>query len=74
MKMLEGKSVFSGIAIGNISILQKMDTSVKRFHVEDTEEEVKRVDAAKEKAVGQLQTRLFRRLESQVRLFLRYTR
>lgn len=30
MKVLEGKSVFSGIAIGKISILQKVDASVKR--------------------------------------------
>ena len=52
---LEGKSVFSGIAIGKISILQKVDTSVKRVHVEDPEEEVKRVEAAKEQAVAQLQ-------------------
>ena len=29
MRVLEGKSVFSGIAIGKISILQKADTSVK---------------------------------------------
>lgn len=28
MRVLEGKSVFSGIAIGKISILQKADTSV----------------------------------------------
>ena len=27
MRVLEGKSVFSGIAIGKISILQKADTS-----------------------------------------------
>ena len=37
MKVLEGKSVFSGIAIGKISILQKVDASVKRVHVEDPE-------------------------------------
>ena len=55
MKVLEGKSVFSGIAIGKISILQKVDTSVKRVHVEDPEEEVKSVEAAKEQAVAQLQ-------------------
>ena len=55
MKVLEGKSVFSGIAIGKISILQKVDASVKRVHVEDPEEEVKRVEAAKEQAVAQLQ-------------------
>ena len=55
MKVLEGKSVFSGIAIGKISILQKIDASVKRVHVEDPEEEVKRVEAAREQAVAQLQ-------------------
>ena len=55
MKVLEGKSVFSGIAIGKISILQKVDASVKRVHVEDPEEEVKRVEAAREQAVAQLQ-------------------
>lgn len=31
MRVLEGKSVFSGIAIGKISILQKADTSVKQY-------------------------------------------
>ena len=31
MKVLEGKSVFSGIAIGKISILQKVDASVNVF-------------------------------------------
>ena len=36
MRVLEGKSVFSGIAIGKISILQKADTSVKRTKVENT--------------------------------------
>lgn len=55
MKVLEGKSVFSGIAIGKISILQKMNTSVKRTRVEDVEAEAARVDEAKEKAISQLQ-------------------
>lgn len=55
MKVFEGKSVFSGIAIGKISIFQKADTSVKRFHVEDVEAEVKRVDEAKATALAQLQ-------------------
>ena len=40
MRVLEGKSVFSGIAIGKISILQKADTSVKRTRVEDPEAEM----------------------------------
>lgn len=55
MKVLEGKSVFSGIAIGKISIFQKADTSVKRIHVEDVEAEVSRVDGAKATALAQLQ-------------------
>ena len=55
MKVLEGKSVFSGIAIGKISILQKADTSVKRTKVENPEAEIARVQEAKEKAVEQLQ-------------------
>ena len=56
MRVLEGKSVFSGIAIGKISILQKADTSVKRTKVEDPEAEIARVQEAKDKAVAQLQT------------------
>ena len=55
MRVLEGKSVFSGIAIGKISILQKADTSVKRTKVEDPEAEIARVQEAKDKAVAQLQ-------------------
>ena len=55
MRVLEGKSVFSGIAIGKISILQKADTSVKRTKVENPEAEIRRVQEAKEKAVEQLQ-------------------
>ena len=42
MRVLEGKSVFSGIAIGKISILQKADTSVKRTKVENPEAEITR--------------------------------
>lgn len=51
----QGKSVFSGIAIGRIAILKKDDQSVKRAHVEDVEQELKRVGDAKEKAIAQLQ-------------------
>mgnify|MGYP002724848219 CR=1 FL=1 len=50
MRVLEGKSVFSGIAIGKISILQKADTSVKRTRVEDPEAEIARVQEAKVRA------------------------
>ncbi len=55
MKIFEGKSVFSGIAIGRIAILKKDNQSVKRRHVEDTKTELKRVIDATEKAASQLQ-------------------
>lgn len=55
MKILSGKSVFSGIAIGKISILEKEDQSIKRVHIEDIEKEFQRVKEASEKAVMQLQ-------------------
>ena len=51
----QGKSVCSGIAIGRIAILKKDDQSVKRTHIEDVEQELKRVGEAKEKAIAQLQ-------------------
>lgn len=54
MRVLEGKSVFSGIAIGKISLLQKEDTSVKRVHIDDVEAEIVRVGEAKDKALAQL--------------------
>ncbi|MCI6553327.1 MAG: phosphoenolpyruvate--protein phosphotransferase [Lachnospiraceae bacterium] len=50
-----GKPVFSGIAIGKITVLKKDNQCVKRTHVENVEEELKRIDAAKAKAVAQLQ-------------------
>lgn len=55
MTVFEGKSVFSGIAIGKIAVLKKDNQSVKRTHVEDAAGELKRVGAAKEKAIAQLQ-------------------
>lgn len=54
MKILKGKSVFAGIAIGKIFILKKRDVRVTCRHVLDPEEEIRRVEAAKEKAVAQL--------------------
>ncbi len=50
-----GKSVFNGIAIGDIYILDKDDDVVKRERVEDLEAEVKRFLDARELAKKQLQ-------------------
>lgn len=55
MVVLDGKSVYGGIAIGRISIFDKGDSQVKRTTVDDTEAEINRFTAAKEKAKEQLQ-------------------
>lgn len=54
MDVLEGKSVYGGIAIGKISIFAKGDRQVKRESIEDAEAELKRFTDAKEKAKEQL--------------------
>lgn len=55
MIVLDGKSVYGGIAIGKISIFDKGDSQVKRKTVEDVTAEVERFTSAKEKAKEQLQ-------------------
>lgn len=50
MIVLEGKSVFSGIAIGPIALFDKGEDRVKRWSVEDTEAEKSCFEEAKEKA------------------------
>ena len=50
---LEGKSVFSGIAIGKCKIFGKKDQVVKRSKVTDTDLEIKRFTQAKEQAKSQ---------------------
>ena len=52
--ILEGKSVFGGIAIGKLSVYGKKDNQVKRTKINDTEAEVARFTSAREKAKKQL--------------------
>lgn len=52
--VLEGKSVFGGIAIGRLSVYNKKDNQVKRTKVTDTDAERERFLAAKEQAKEQL--------------------
>lgn len=52
--VLEGKSVFGGIAIGRLSVYNKKDNQVKRMKVVDIEAETERFLAAKEQAKEQL--------------------
>ena len=54
MLVLDGKSVFGGIAIGRIALFEKGDDPVKRKTIEDTNEEIKRFENAKEKAKEEL--------------------
>lgn len=51
---LDGKSVFSGIAIGKCKVFGKKESLVKRNKVEDTATEIKRFSQAKEQAKEQL--------------------
>lgn len=52
--LLEGKSVFGGIAIGRLSIYNKKENQVKREKVTDIEAEITRFTNAKETAKEQL--------------------
>ncbi len=52
--VLEGKSVFVGIAIGRLSIYNKKENQVKREKITDVESEITRFTDAKETAKEQL--------------------
>ncbi len=54
MTVLEGKSVFGGIAIGPILVMEKGENAVVRRAIEDTGAEISRFETAKEKAKEQL--------------------
>ena len=54
MQIYNGKSVFSGIAIGKICVYQKSEQQVKRVRTEDSETEWARYKEAKEQALDQL--------------------
>lgn len=52
--VLEGKSVFGGIAIGRLSVYNKKENQVKREKITDVEAEITRFTNAKETAKEQL--------------------
>lgn len=54
MIVREGKSVFKGVAIGNIFVYKKAEKAVTKEAISDTAAELTRFEAAKEKAMGQL--------------------
>lgn len=54
MKTFRGKGVFGGIAIGRISLNQRKEQKIKRYHIEDVLAETERFHAARDEAVRQL--------------------
>lgn len=55
MTTLRGRGVYGAIALGQISVFKRREASVKRTHIDDIAAEKARLEAAKEKAVSQLQ-------------------
>lgn len=51
-----GKSVYKGTAIGEIRVLKKKDSLVKRVHIDDVEAELMRLESAKQQTLTQLQS------------------
>ena len=51
----QGKSVFSGVAIGKIFVYKKADNTIEQYQVEDAAAEFERFKAAQAKAITQLQ-------------------
>ena len=51
-----GKSVYKGTAIGEIRVLKKKDSLVKRVHIDDVEAELTRLEDAKQQTLAQLQS------------------
>ncbi|MGN0243228.1 MAG: phosphoenolpyruvate--protein phosphotransferase [Lachnospiraceae bacterium] len=54
MDTCTGKSIFKGIAIGRILFYQKGEQTVERVRIIDVEAEIKRYEAAREKAIEQV--------------------
>ena len=55
MVILQGKSVFGGVAIGKIQFFKRNEIQIKRSHIDDPEAEIRRFRTAKEKALSELQ-------------------
>jgi len=54
VQIYQGKSVFSGIAIGKIRVYKKNERQVKRVKVENPDAEMARFEEAKAKGIAQL--------------------
>ncbi|MBP3309287.1 MAG: phosphoenolpyruvate--protein phosphotransferase [Ruminococcus sp.] len=54
MTKFTGKGVYGAVAVGKISVFKRQDIQVKRIRIEDTQAEIARFEAAKEKTISQL--------------------
>ena len=54
MVVVEGKSVYNGVAIGKVFVYKKAEKIIKKEIITDTAAEIVRFEAAKVKAIGQL--------------------
>ena len=54
MEKYIGKSVYKGTAIGPVNVLKKSESLIKRVHVENVDEELKRLDKLKKRRFNSL--------------------
>lgn len=54
MQQYSGKSVYKGITMGPVAVLEKQDDLVRRRKIDDPEQEIERTGAACEQAKDQL--------------------
>ena len=55
MVKYQGKGVYGAVAVGKVSVFKRQDVQVKRFKIDHAEGEIARLEAAKKKAIEQLQ-------------------
>lgn len=65
MQIYNGKSVFGGIAIGKAYVMRKKEGQVRRTHCKDVDSEILRMNAAREKAKGELQN-LYQKAKTEI--------
>ena len=52
MKILTGKGVCSGVAVGILRYYKENETNIKRVHIEDTEKEIEKLENAKQDMIN----------------------
>ena len=65
MLRVEGKTAFQGIAIGKIREIQKDESIIRRYHVDDVKAECKRFDDARQMAEKELE-KLYQKAQKEV--------